>query len=117
MYLTILNKNNKPIMSAVLQHFSLHTSACESYINGINYSNKPQIGKCNAVYNVFLKDVEVIDEPALLKFEESHRLDHTAEFSGNHTQENRTFYVFIEPELRDEYSWNITETGYLKRKT
>lgn len=121
MYFTILDKNNSPIMSAKLDHFSLHTSACESYIERINYSAIIPTGECNAVYNALLQDVIVLNEELLLQFEEQHRLDNTKYFGNSKgtlkDSSNRDFYVFIQPVLRGDFSWNITQSGYRDLKT
>lgn len=113
MYLTILDENNNPIMSAKLKHFSLHTSACESHMfRESSLERDIKISECPAVYNTYLSDIKINNEEALIKFEALHRLDHTEHFSGTKSQNDRHFYVFIQPKLRGKYGWNITETGY-----
>ena len=43
-----------------------------------------------------------------------YRLDNTKHFSRGLEKDspNRNFYVFIQPTLRANFSWNIIETGY-----
>lgn len=116
MYFSILNSNNKPILSAKLKHFSLHTSATESWDSKVKYDDDANaISIADAVYNTYLEDVLVLDEDALLAFENIHRLDHTSSFSGEKSQNDRSFYVFIQPKLRGDYNWNITQSGYVPK--
>lgn len=116
MHLTITNKANQPVLKARIKHFSVHTTATESFRKRVFPSGvKPQAEVICVAYQTYLTDVEVLDKKALLDFEGNHRL--VSSTSIEQTPDNRDYYVFIQPELRGDYSWHISQKLETKRST
>lgn len=101
MYFTIQNKQNKPILRSVLNGFGTHTSATESN-NGHTafYACLSQV-----------EEIEVLDKEQLEIFESLYRLDDKKQFSNPDTNK-RSYYVFLQPKLRSDFCYIITNDGY-----